>query len=106
MPWALSKYTGKQTVLDIRYTHAEELYLQELIEVKIRELHGIDICRKSIDVINSHVGDIRHTDLPENFFDLIFAFRRLSISGEIIQSIQRIHLKISIFLMIERKGIL
>jgi len=81
IPWALSKYSGEQTVLDIGYANAEERYIKALLSLKIPHLHGLDICEKSIDGIISHIGDIRNTNFNDNFFDLVFCISTIEHIG-------------------------
>jgi SAM-dependent methyltransferase len=81
IPWALSKYSGEQTVLDIGYANAEERYIRALLTLKIPHLHGLDICQKTIDGIISHQGDLRSTDFDDDFFDMVFCISTIEHIG-------------------------
>lgn len=81
IPWALSKYSNEQTVLDIGYANAEERYITALLSLKIPNLYGIDISKKSIYGIISHLGDIRSTEFEDNFFDLVFCISTIEHIG-------------------------
>jgi len=81
IPWALSKYSAEQTVLDIGYANAEERYIKSLLSLKIPNLHGLDISEKKFDGIISHVGDIRNTSFDDNFFDLVFCISTIEHIG-------------------------
>ena len=72
IPWTISCYKGEKKVLDIGYANAEERYLKELISLNIPLLYGIDIVKKDISEIITIREDIRKTNLPNNFFDLVF----------------------------------
>jgi O-antigen chain-terminating methyltransferase len=81
IPWALSKYSGEQTVLDIGYANAEERYIKSLLLLNIPCLYGLDISEKHIEGIISHIGDIRNTDFNDNFFDLVFCISTIEHIG-------------------------
>ena len=72
IPWTISCYKGEKKVLDIGYANAEERYLKELISLNISKLYGIDIVKNDVKGIITISGDIRKTNLPNNFFDLVF----------------------------------
>ncbi|WP_209691635.1 class I SAM-dependent methyltransferase [Methanomicrobium sp. W14] len=82
IPWTMSQYHNEQKVLDIGFAHAEERYLIELLNLKIPELHGLDITDKKVDGIIPHVGDIRKTKFADNFFDLIFCISTIEHIGK------------------------
>ena len=81
IPWALSKYSNEQTVLDIGYANAEERYIKSLLSLKIPDLHGLDISERKIEGLISHVGDIRKTNFENNYFDLIFCISTIEHIG-------------------------
>jgi SAM-dependent methyltransferase len=81
IPWALSKYSNEQTVLDIGSANAEERYIKSLLSLKIPNLHGLDISDKKIEGIISHIGDIRNTNFDDNFFDLVFCISTIEHIG-------------------------
>ena len=81
IPWALSKYSNEQTVLDIGYANAEERYIKFLLSLKIPNLHGLDISERKIEGLISHVGDIRNTNFEDNYFDLIFCISTIEHIG-------------------------
>jgi len=81
IPWAFSKYSNEQTVLDIGYANAEERYIKSLLSLKIPNLHGLDILERKIEGIISHVGDIRNTNFEDNFFDLVFCISTIEHIG-------------------------
>jgi len=71
IPWAVSCYRGEKTVLDVGYANAEERYLKELLSLKIPHLYGLDMVKKDIQGMTSIVGDVRKTNFPDDYFDLI-----------------------------------
>jgi SAM-dependent methyltransferase len=81
IPWGLSKYSDEQTVLDIGYANAEERYIKSLLSLKIPYLHGLDISKREIEGIISHLGDIRKTNFDDNFFDFVFCISTLEHIG-------------------------
>ena len=81
IPWAISCYKGEKKVLDIGYANAEGRYLDGLLSLNIPQLYGIDIVRKDVNEIISIMGDIRKTNLPNNFFDLVFCISTIEHIG-------------------------
>lgn len=49
IPWAISCYSGEERVLDVGYANAEDRYLEQLLSLNIKELHGIDIIEKILE---------------------------------------------------------
>jgi SAM-dependent methyltransferase len=81
IPWAISCYNGEKRVLDIGYANAEDRYLERLLSLNIKELHGIDIIEKNIEGIIPHKSDIRNTNFPDDFFDLIYCISAIEHIG-------------------------
>lgn len=81
IPWAVSCYDGEETVLDVGYVNSEDRYLSELTSLKIPHLYGIDMVRKDVEGLTSVVGDVRKTDFPDYFFDLIFCISTIEHIG-------------------------
>jgi SAM-dependent methyltransferase len=81
IPWALSCYRGEKRVLDVGYANAEERYLEGLRSLGIPQLYGLDRIKKYVAGIIPVVGDIRKTDFPDGFFDLVFCISTLEHVG-------------------------
>lgn len=81
IPWALSRYSGELSVLDVGYANAEQRYLSGLLSLNIPNLHGIDLSEKKVEGIISHNGDIRDTHFEDNYFDLVFCISVLEHIG-------------------------
>lgn len=81
IPWALSCYRGQQTVLEIGHAHATEVWLDRLRELPAREIHGIDIAEKTVDGIESMVGDARSMPYAGSYFDLVFCISTIEHIG-------------------------
>lgn len=81
VPWALSLYAGEKRVLEVGYSNAEPEYLNGLLNLKCKELHGVDIVYKEVDGIIKKQADIRKTDFPDNYFDLILCISTIEHVG-------------------------
>ena len=92
IPWCLNRISGAHTVLDIGYAHAEEAYLRGLANLRIPELHGLDIAPpKHINIndpngtvrplLTPTQGDIRGTGYPGDMFDLILCISTIEHVG-------------------------
>lgn len=81
IPWAVSCYHGEKTVLDVGYANAEERYIKELLSQKIPHLYGLDMVKKDLEGLTSIVGDVRKTDFPDGYFDLIFCISTIEHIG-------------------------
>lgn len=81
IPWAISCYNGEERILDVGYANAEDRYLEQLLSLNIKELHGIDIIEKNVEGIISHKSDIRNTNFPDQFFDMIYCISAIEHIG-------------------------
>ncbi len=81
IPWALSLYSGEKRVLEVGYSNAEPEYLNALLNLNCKELHGVDIVYKEVKGIIPKQADIRNTDFPDNYFDLIYCISTLEHVG-------------------------
>lgn len=75
IPWALSCIeSNDQRVLDVGYAFAEDRYLNELVNLNLDELHGVDYVlneHRSAKILKKQ-ADLRTMDCyPENYFDVI-----------------------------------
>jgi len=81
IPWALSAYEGEKKVLEIGYAHAEPEYINGILNLNCEELHGVDIAYKDIQGFVKKQQDIRNTDYPDNFFDMIYCISTIEHVG-------------------------
>jgi SAM-dependent methyltransferase len=81
IPWALSCYRGERRVLDVGYANAEDRYLNKLISLGIPELYGLDRIARHLKGIIPVVGDIRKTEFPDGFFDLVLCISTIEHIG-------------------------
>jgi SAM-dependent methyltransferase len=87
IPWALSLYSNEQVVLEIGVANITKEYENALIQLPIKELHGIDITEKNTEnePINKKFiftkADIRKTPYKSNYFDLIFCISTIEHIG-------------------------
>lgn len=82
IPWALSHYAGQERVLDVGPVGAQSEYINQLRDLKIPELYGIDITEKEVEGFKMVFGDIRKTQFENNFFNLIFCISTLEHVGQ------------------------
>lgn len=81
IPWAMSVYSGETQVLDVGYANAEDRYIEQILSLNIPELHGTDIVEKKVEGFIKHVGDIRETAFPNDFFDLVYCISTIEHIG-------------------------
>ncbi len=81
IPWAFSCYQGEKRVLDVGYANAEERYLSGLLSLKVPQLYGLDMITKDIEGIIPVQGDVRNTNFPEGFFDLVLCISTIEHVG-------------------------
>ncbi len=83
VPWVFARKGDAVTVLDVGYANAEMEYLQQLANLGIADLHGLDIAApKHLTVTDAAglqrpllapvQGDMRNTPFEDAKFDLIF----------------------------------
>ncbi len=84
IPWALSCLRENEVVLDVGYAYAEPRYINELCNLPLKELHGVDYVLN--DKINKRMlkarTDIRKIDCySPNFFDSILCISTIEHVG-------------------------
>ena len=82
IPWAIGKYRGERTVLEIGHAHAEPPYVELLKQLRIPELHGLDLVRGPYAAFIQKIGDIRRAPYPDAFFDLTFCISTVEHVGQ------------------------
>ena len=92
IPWCLNRINGAHTVLDIGYAHAEQAYLGGLANLRIPNLHGLDIAppkqctiaepnSTTRQLLTPMQGDLRGTTYPNEMFDLILCISTIEHVG-------------------------
>lgn len=81
IPWALSRYTGEERVLEVGYAFAEPRYLEALRRLDIPELHGFDQTEMELPWMVRHHGDIRDAPLPDATYDLVLCISTIEHIG-------------------------
>jgi len=81
IPWAISCYKGERRVLDVGYANAEDRYLNPLLDLRIPELHGLDLASRVVSDIVPVVGDMRKMPFHDAVFDLIFCISTIEHVG-------------------------
>jgi SAM-dependent methyltransferase len=83
IPWALSRYNGGARVLEVGCSFASENpeYIEGLKALRIPELHGIDISSVPAPTFIKRTADIRSSDYPSDFFDMVLCISTLEHLG-------------------------
>jgi O-antigen chain-terminating methyltransferase len=84
IPWALSRYTGQERVLEVGCSFATEnpKYIEGLQALAIPELHGIDISSVEAPSFIKRTADIRESGYDSNFFDMILCVSTIEHVGK------------------------
>lgn len=74
IPWALSCIGNEEIVLDVGYAFAEPRYLNELCNLQLKELHGVDyVLNENVNSkMRKSLSDIRRIEcFSDSYFDTI-----------------------------------
>ena len=73
IPWALSRYRGERTVLDVGSANAEPRYLEAVAALHVPALIGLDLVPAKALRGRALVADVRHPPIRPRSVGLIFA---------------------------------
>jgi SAM-dependent methyltransferase len=79
--WVLARYRGEPRVLDVGSAHALPAYLDELRELGIPELTGVDPAPAEVPGLRMVAADVRELPFPEGSFDVCFCISTLEHVG-------------------------
>jgi SAM-dependent methyltransferase len=80
IPWVLARYRGEPRVLDLGSAHAEQTYLDALLEAAPGAI-GVDIAPADIRGLELRAGDLRRLPFVNRSFDVVFCISTLEHVG-------------------------
>jgi SAM-dependent methyltransferase len=81
IPWALARYRGERTVLDVGYAFAEPAYLEGLTALGAAELVGVDLAEAEVPGLRPVVADVRKLPFGDGSFELAYCISTLEHVG-------------------------
>jgi SAM-dependent methyltransferase len=81
VPWVLSRYRGEGRVLDVGYANAPAAYLALLLNLRVPNLHGVDLARRAVPRASLAQADARGLPYRDAAFDLALCVSTLEHIG-------------------------